>query len=81
MTGGIAGRSVVTEWLFIGWAYEIHIRGSVNPFYRAVGIHQASGRPIELERSTDRTERIMVIGAFWDDPMSRHQHFPRDLRG
>jgi hypothetical protein len=64
----------------IGWIYEIHIRGTIDPFYRAVGVHRATGRHIELERSTDREERIEVVHQFWLDPMSRPQHLPRELR-
>jgi hypothetical protein len=68
------------DGVVIGWIYEIHIRGTVNPFYRAVGIHRTSGRRIELERSTDRAERIEVVTRFWHDPMTRAQHLPRNLR-
>jgi hypothetical protein len=65
----------------IGWIFEIHIRGTVNPFFRAVGVHRPTGVRIELERSTDRQERIDTVVAFWADPLTRSQHLPRELRG
>jgi hypothetical protein len=50
----------------IGRIHEIHIRGTVNPFYRAVGIHQASGRQVELERSTaDRSGSRSRANSGW----------------
>jgi hypothetical protein len=64
----------------IGWVSERHVRGAVNAFYRAVGIHRATGRKIDLELSTDRADRIEAVRRFWLDPMSAPQHLPFELR-
>jgi hypothetical protein len=49
----------------IGWIFEIHIRGTVNPFFRAVEVHRPTGVRIELPRpSVSRIEKSVRANPF-----------------
>ncbi len=81
-----AKRDALPEWevslhgTVIGWVKEERVGRSTRPFFRATGIHHASGERVNLELSTDRAERVETICQFWVDPLTSEQHLPWHLK-
>jgi hypothetical protein len=74
------GRTSLPRWEFtldgvvVGWVEEVRIGPSTRRFYRAVGVHPATGHRVVLEVSADREERVRVLADFHKHPEAYARH-------
>jgi hypothetical protein len=75
-----AARTSLPRWEYtadcvvVGWVEEVRIGRSTRRFYRAVGVHPATGHHVVLEVSADREERVRVMADFHENPEAYARH-------